>query len=53
MTRQHFIFGLCFGAVAAAVAWADDASPVTAVVVGALVAIAVWAVAYATGHRHH
>jgi hypothetical protein len=47
MTRQHFTAGLCFGGVGAAVAYADDASPFTTVVVGALVAITVWAIAYA------
>lgn len=51
MKRQHFTAGLFTGAVAAAVAWSDDASPVTTFVVGAFVAIAVWAVAYAVDHR--
>lgn len=53
MKQKHFNAGLFFGAVAAAVAYADDASPSGCLVVGALVAIAVWAVAYAVDHRHH
>jgi hypothetical protein len=51
--RRHFTAGLFFGATAAAVAYADDASPLGCLVVGALVAIAVWAVAYALDHRPH
>jgi hypothetical protein len=51
MTRQHFTAGLLFGATAAAVAYADGDTPVTTVVVGALVAIVVWAVAYAVDHH--
>lgn len=51
MTRQHFTAGLLFGGTAAAITYADGATPVTTVVVGALVAITVWAVAYAVD-RH-
>lgn len=51
--RKHFTAGLFFGAVAAAVAYADNASPLGCLVVGGLVAVAVWAIAYAVNHRRH
>lgn len=51
MTRQHFTAGLLFGGAAAAITYADGATPVTTVVIGALVAIATWAVAYATNQH--
>ncbi len=51
MKREHFTFGLCLGGVAAAVAYSDDASPLGCFVVGALIAVSVWAIAYALDHR--
>ncbi|MFI1728225.1 hypothetical protein ACH40E_03085 [Streptomyces acidicola] len=50
MKQKHFNAGLFFGAVAAAVAYADDASPLGCLAVGGLVAVAVWAAAYALDH---
>lgn len=51
--RRHFTAGLLFGAVAAAVAYSDGASPTTTFTVGGLVVAATWAVAYAADHHRH
>jgi hypothetical protein len=51
--RRHFTAGLFFGAVAAAVAYSDGASPAVTFTVGGLVAVATWAVAYAIDHHRH
>lgn len=50
---KHLPAALCFGAVAAAVAYSDGASPTTTFTVGGLVAAATWAVAYAADHHRH
>jgi hypothetical protein len=50
---KHFPAGLFFGAVAAAVAYSDGASPAVTFTVGGLVTVAVWALAYAVDHKHH
>lgn len=50
--RRHFTAALFTGAVIAAVVYADGAHPVTALVVGGLVAVGVWVLAYAID-RHH
>ncbi|MDX3520764.1 hypothetical protein [Streptomyces scabiei] len=52
MTR-HFTVALFFGAVAAAVAYSDGASPAVTFTVGGLVAAATWALAYAVDHKRH
>jgi ABC-type enterobactin transport system permease subunit len=49
---KHFPAGLFTGAVIAAVVYSDGAHPVTALVVGGLVAVGVWVLAYATDRRH-
>lgn len=49
---KHSTAALFTGAVIAAVVYADGAHPVTALVVGGAVAVAVWALAYAIDHRH-
>jgi glycerol uptake facilitator-like aquaporin len=49
---KHFTAALFTGAVIAAVVYADGGHPVTALIVGVLVAAAVWALAYATDRRH-
>jgi hypothetical protein len=43
--------GRPFGGTAAAITYADGGSSLMTVVVGALVAITTWAVAYAAEHR--
>lgn len=50
---KHFPASACFGAVAAAVAYSDGASPAVTFTVGGLVAVATWAVAYAADHHRH
>lgn len=48
---KHTTPALLSGAVAAAVAYADDASPLGCAVAGLVVAVGVWALAYALDHR--
>lgn len=50
---KHVTAALFTGAVITAVAYADGAHPVTALAVGGLVAVAVWALAYAVDHKRH
>lgn len=50
--RRHFTPALFTGAVIAAVVYADGGYPVTALIVGVLVAAGVWVLAYATDRRH-
>lgn len=50
---KHFPDALLFGAVAAAVAYSDGASAAVTFTVGGLVAVAVWALAYAVDHKRH
>lgn len=50
---KHLTAALFTGAVIAAVVYADGAHPVTALLVGGLVAVAVWALAYAIDHKRH
>lgn len=50
---KHFTAALFTGAVIAAVAYSDGASPTATFTVGGLVAVAVWALAYAVDHKRH
>jgi hypothetical protein len=50
---KHFTAGLFFGAVAAAVAYSDGASPAVTFTVGGLVAAVTWALAYVIDHKRH
>lgn len=50
---KHFTAALFTGAVIAAVAYSDGASPAVTFTVGGLVAAATWAVAYAADHHRH
>ena len=48
---KHFPPALFTGAVIAAVVWADGGTPLTALIVGVLVAAAVWVAAYLVDRR--
>lgn len=50
---KHFPAALFTGAVIAAVVYADGGHPVTALIVGGLVAVGVWVLAYAIDHKRH
>lgn len=48
---KHFTPALFTGAVISAVVYADGGSPLAALIVGVLVAVGVWVLAYVLDHR--